>query len=270
MKGHASTWIEGNGTVRTVFRTMALWAYLSEERAKLQLVKVIERKGDVTGPFTLQYAIDRRKKEIQWISLYLPLFTLSVISILLIAGGLSSQNPRNLYISLAVVLYLIFLFRTTWFGLYLDACRFLHGAGDALWKERLGDSVAEKAEPTTQPGLKIPEISCLPEEAKGDSAPPGRGAISLFLLDALVKKDSGRPNIYNGDLHKTTAYFSYISGCQPKNILSKVKNYRTRESIDLSTPNARSTHRKYLEILIQHYDEIGDDTLYNIHHKARF
>ena len=44
MKKYASTRIEGNGTVRTVFRTMALWAYLSEERAKLQLVKVIERK----------------------------------------------------------------------------------------------------------------------------------------------------------------------------------------------------------------------------------
>ncbi len=70
MRKHASTWIEGDGTVRTVFRIMALWAYTSNEKAKLQLVRVIERKGDVPGPFILQYAIDRRKKEIQWISIY--------------------------------------------------------------------------------------------------------------------------------------------------------------------------------------------------------
>jgi hypothetical protein len=194
MRKHASTWIEGNGTVRTVFRTMALWAYLSEERAKLQLVKVIERKNEKPGPFILQYAIDRRKKEIQWISLYLPLFALSILSVLLIAAGLSSQNQRNLNISLAVVLYLIFLFRTTWFGLYLDACRFLHDAGDTLLKERLGDRVAEKAEPTTQPGIKSAEIFGLTDQAIADSTPSGKGAISLFLLDALVKKDSGRPN----------------------------------------------------------------------------
>jgi hypothetical protein len=116
MRKHASTWIEGNGTVRTVFRTMALWAYLSEERAKLQLVRIIEKNGK-PGPFTLQYAIDRRKKEIQRISLYLPLFALSILSVLLIAAALSSQNPRNLNISLAMVLYLVILFRTTWFSL---------------------------------------------------------------------------------------------------------------------------------------------------------
>jgi hypothetical protein len=87
MKKHASTWVEGDGTVRTVFRAMALWAYLSEGRAKLQLVKVIERKNEKPGPFILQYAIDRRKREIQWISLYMPLLALAFISVLLVAAA---------------------------------------------------------------------------------------------------------------------------------------------------------------------------------------
>ena len=91
---------------------------------------------------------------------------------------------------------------------------------------------------------------------------PGKGAISLFLLDELIKKESGRPNIHNGDIHKTIHYFSYISGCRPKNIQNKIKNYLTRRSIDLATPNTMSTHRKYLEMLLEHYEEIGDDALY--------
>jgi hypothetical protein len=262
MKGHASTWIEGDGTVRTVFRTLALWAYSSEDKAKLQLVKVIERKNEKAGPFILQYAIDRRKKEIQWISLYMPLLALLFIGVLLVAAGLFSQNPRNLFISLGTVIFLGFFFRVTWFTIYLDACRFLHDAGDALWKERLGDSVAEKADPIRQPALKTPEISGLTDEAIVDSAPPGKGAISIYLLDELIKKESGRPNIYKGDIHKTTEYYSFVSGCQQKNIVSKTKYYVTRDSIGLNTANARSTHRKYLEILLQHYDEIGDDVLY--------
>lgn len=59
MKGHASTWIEGDGTVRTVFRTMALWAYSSEEKANRQLMKGMVPKNDQSGPYTLQFAIDR-------------------------------------------------------------------------------------------------------------------------------------------------------------------------------------------------------------------
>ena len=203
MRKQASTWIEGNGTVRTVFRTIALWAYLSEERAKLQLVKVIERKGDAPGPFILQYSIDRRKREIQWLSLYLPLLTLSIPSLLLIAGGLSSQNPRNLYISLAVVLYLIFLFRTTWFGLYLDACRFLHDAGDALLKERLGTVWPRKPNPPHSPLLKQPKFHVCQRKLKANQRPRAKAPLRSFCWMHWSKKGPG-------DRISTTATFTRL------------------------------------------------------------
>lgn len=301
MKRHANTWIEGDGTVRTVFRTIALWAYSSEEKAKRQLIKVMAPKNDQSGPYTLQFAIDRRKKEIQWISLYLPLLVLAIISVLLIAAGLFFRNPRNLYLSLGTVAYLGLFFRITWFTLYLDACRMLYKAGDALWKEGLGkgssdtsefnesfgNNTAEVAEsmgtlsadaPEALQRVEQPPIQEIhlqagkseipqsddsnPEELSSTKHSPVKGVISVYLLDELIKRECGRPNIYSGDIHKSTNYFAYISGCRPKNILDKAKFYYNRESLNLRTPNARSTHRKYLEMLLAYYDEIGDNTLY--------
>jgi hypothetical protein len=301
MKGHASTWIEGDGTVRTVFRTMALWAYSSEEKAKRQLMKVMAAKNGQSGPYTLQFAIDRRKKEIQWISFYLPLLVLGIVGVLLVAAGIFSRIPRNLYLSLGTVAYLGLFFRVTWFTVYLDACRMLYKAGDALWKEGLekgspdtsnlnessgtkSSKVAESmnrlaaerpaaAQTVQQPTIQEIHRQAEKSESPHDEAPdpeepmspnnsPVKGAISIYLLDELVKRECGRPNIHCGDIHKSTNYFAHISGCRPKNILDKAKFYYNRESLNLHTPNARSTHRKYLEMLLEYYDEIGDSTLY--------
>jgi hypothetical protein len=301
MKGHASTWIEGDGTVRTVFRTMALYAYSSEEKAKRQLMKVMVPKNNQSGPYTLQFAIDRRKKEIQWISLYLPLLVLVIVGVLLVAAGLFSRNPRNLYLSLGTVIFLGFFFRVTWFTLYLDACRFLFKAGDALWKEGLGKGSPDTSKFSECPGidavevceamdrltadtpelpqrvqqLPIQGIHCQaeksenhqgddpdPEELSSINHSPVKGAISIYLLDELIKRECGRPNIHGGDIHKSTKYYSYISGCRPKNIINKARCYLNRQSMNLSTPNARTTHRKYTEILLEYYDAIEDDRLY--------
>jgi hypothetical protein len=265
MKTNTSTWIEGNGTLRTVFRTLALWAYSSEEKARLQLVKAMESRDNHPGIYTLQYAIHLRKKEIQWIAVNIPLFYFLVLCVLLMAGGLASHDPRNLSVSVFLVLYSAVVFRTTFFNLYLDACRFLYKAADKLWKERLENGVAEKVEFPARP-MNSPEIlppadrlesilSDKPEKepAEDSELSPGKGAISIFLLDELVKKECDRPNIHGGDIHKTTAYYAYISGCRPKNIQGKAKQYLNRASLNLSTPNSRSTHRKYLEILLEHY-----------------
>lgn len=301
MKGQTSTWIEGDGTVRTVFRTMALHAYSTEEKAKRQLMNVMVPKNDQSGPYTLQFAIDRRKKEIQWISLYLPLLVLVIVGVLLVAAGLFSRNPRNLYLSLGTVIFLGFFFRVTWFTLYLDACRFLFKAGDALLKEGLGEGSPDTSRFNESSGINAgavpesmgrlsadrpevpqrvqqPAIQEIHRQAEKSEGPTGddpdpeepsssnhslvKGTISIYLLDELIKRECGRPNIHSGDIHKSTKYFAYISGCRPKNILDKTKYYFSRESINLSTPNARSTHRKYLEMLLEYYDEIGDNTLY--------
>ena|SRR5260221_11515632 len=77
MNKNGNTWMEGNGTVRTVFRTMVLWEYASPEGSKQQLLRAIGKKEDQTSPYLLRYAVDKRKMEIQWISLYLPLLVLS-------------------------------------------------------------------------------------------------------------------------------------------------------------------------------------------------
>jgi hypothetical protein len=66
MKKFVREWIEGSGAMQTRIRTLTNWAYPTEEQTKLQLLKVIEKKPGAYGPHTLQYAIDRRKREIQW------------------------------------------------------------------------------------------------------------------------------------------------------------------------------------------------------------
>jgi hypothetical protein len=92
---------------------------------------------------------------------------------------------------------------------------------------------------------------------------PNKGSINTILLHELIKQECGQANIYRGDIHKNVIYYSHITGCKPKNILDKTKYYRNREALNLTTPNSRTTHRKYLEILLQYYGETGDDILYN-------
>lgn len=125
MKKEVRSWIEGKGIIPTVFRALALWEYSTEEQARQQLMKVIERGNHTPGPYILQYAIDQRKKEIQWPFLYLPLFAHLLLSLFVIMGGLFSQKPWGLSVSVAIVNCLIFIFRNTWFSKYSEACRFI-------------------------------------------------------------------------------------------------------------------------------------------------
>ena len=185
-------------------------------------------------------------------------------------GGLFSQKPWGLPVSVAIVTCLIFIFRNTWLSKYSEACRFIYLAGDALSSDGFRKTEAEgqqairnseieiqQGQPNIHPGEK-------PDLEQTNDAPRElvKGVLPTLLLHELIMKECNRPNIYNGDIHKTTLYYSRISGCRQKNILSRTKHYKTRQSIDLATPNARSTHRKYLEILLQYYDAIGEDTLY--------
>jgi hypothetical protein len=60
MNKNANTWIEGNGTVRTVFRTLALSKYANSESCKLQLLNAVEKENTQPGPYLLQYVIKRK------------------------------------------------------------------------------------------------------------------------------------------------------------------------------------------------------------------
>jgi hypothetical protein len=96
-----------------MFRALALWEYTTEEEARQQLLKVIEQGNHSPGPYMLQYAINLRKREIQWPFLYIPLFANLLLSISLIISGLHSPKPLQLPVSVAFIACLIFIFRNT-------------------------------------------------------------------------------------------------------------------------------------------------------------
>jgi|GEM_PF-4389279 len=303
MKRNANTWIEGEGTVRTVFRKLALSEYCTIDRSRQQLLSAVEKRDGDIGTFVLQYAIDRRKLEIQWISLYLPLLAFACSAIFLLRGAMISTSPLHVWVVSGLIFTFAIIYRQTFFAQYLDACRTLYFAGDNLLEkvatkqpssipieaQRLpfGDVQPEPPKSVSETVLtteikEVPLITAeimqsetelldipgvvdeLCQRKEGEIAEgPNKGSINTILLHELVKKEAGRPNIHSGDVHKAVLYYAQITGCKPKNILDKTKYYKKRDAIVLSTPNARTTHKKYLDILLQHYAEIGDDALYN-------
>lgn len=309
MNKKVNSWIEGDGTVRTVVRSFALWNYSTQDRCKVQLVKAIEKENALTGPFLVQHVVDRRKNEIQWISLYIPLFAFSIPILLVLFAAFLSHIILNLYLGIGLMAVTAVVFRMTCFSQYQEARRFIYQAGDCLLRETdvqevsrnpaviaqsvssgipyvIENELVEKDNSTlerntaltgTSPNLNFSAVqtACvrvlpLDTQAEEESLVSGealeitnKGCIKTILLHELVKKECGRPSIYSGDIHKSVQYYSHITGCQPKNILDKTKYYKNRESMNLTTPNARTTHKKYLELLLQHYAEIGDDKLYN-------
>jgi len=305
-----STWIEGDGTVRTVFRKLVLWDYTSLESCKLQLVNAIEKKNTTPSPYLLDYAIIRRKGEIRWVSVVLPIIIMSIPLPFLFYGAFLSHQVQHLRGCIAATLVIALLFRFTYYSQYLAVLRLIYSAGDAIQQEltvaksrkevelpkevestelvafvaqpvpvempaevvTIPLAVAEAAEsfqPIPIPEDKQPEDLLIPPQPAGEkpvfeeaAGIPNKGSINSFLLHELIKSECGRPNIYKGDIHKNVRYYSYITGCKPKNILDKAKYYKDRGLLNLATLNSRTTHRKYLEMLLQHYQEIGDDTLY--------
>jgi hypothetical protein len=294
--------------VRTVFRKLALYEYGTRDLSKQQLINAVEKENQPLGTLTVQYGIDRRKKEIQWISLYIPLLAFIVLVLLAFSAVMTTHNLTQLYGGIGLLIALSFIYRTTFYSQYLEACRHIYFAGTDLEREVTMPAICESPD-----SASIPMLAPLPEKQELEGAEmestvqgqpmltaeeqdtltdspipipraapenhlpatfdptdsqseevgtPGKGAIPTFLLDELIKKECNRPNIYRGDLTKTIKLFSYLSGCNEKNILSKVKSYRSRKSIEFVTPNARSTHRKYMENLLLHYEEMGDDILY--------
>jgi len=267
MRKFVREWMEENGAVHAAFQRLESWARPTEENTKLRLLKIIEKSKGAQGPFTLQFAIDRQKRKIQWVSVHIPLFAFSTIGIQLIVGALIFQNRHLLYFMLVVTLCLVIIFRSLCLNLYQESCRMICHAADSLWKERWHLAASEKVmigalteikAPVEAPNLSLVEESELQDD-EGDIPRPGKGTIPMYLLGELIKYECGRPSIFSGDLHETVLLFSDLSGRRPKNILGKAKYYRSRKSIRLDSENARTTHRKYLEKWMHHYQAIGDD-----------
>lgn len=50
MRTEMRGWIEGKGIMSAVFRALALWEYSTEEQARKQLVKALEKGNHPPGP----------------------------------------------------------------------------------------------------------------------------------------------------------------------------------------------------------------------------
>ena len=299
-----NTWIEEKGTVRTVFRKISLWKYASSESCRLQLMDAIEKGGIPISPYVMQYAIEKRKVEVQWISVFLPLIPFVSAVLFFFYGAMNSHVVLHLYLCIILMVSLGLVYKITFFNQYLEAKKLIYYSGDALLREvslteapdkigtippsdfaafpietkdvQIRDGLPlllNKVIETALPAINIETHNgnsfAMLEAETGSiktavvSETAGKGCINTLLLHELIKKECGRPNIYRGDIHKSVEYYSHITGCKAKNILDKKKLYEKRDAIDLKTPNARTTHLKYLELLLGYYLEIGDDILYN-------
>ncbi|HVU57733.1 MAG TPA: hypothetical protein VHD83_21875 [Puia sp.] len=274
-------WIEGDGTFRMLFRKLALWDFASADRCKVQLLIAIEKEKMMMSANGVQFAVERRKKEVQLLTHYLPLFVVFMTSLAYISLATIFHVFPHYYLGLVLSLSLIIVYKHTWFSQYVETCRYIYTAADSLLKEL---SVKEfPALPTVlpsvgsvtilepamvQPDLQKPFLSANFEEVEqvdpmqDAETGPQKSNIILFLLDELIKKECNRPNIHSGTLKETIIFFSASSGCQAKNIITKAHTYRTRNAIKLSSENARTTHLRYINILLEHYKSVGDIEMY--------
>jgi len=272
MNKNLCAWIEGDGTFRTLFRKLALWEYVTQKSSKLQLSLAVEKENSLIGPYLLHYTIAHKKRGILWISFLLPLSAFLVTSGLVLYFSVQlNQGAPTLYKGIVLAILILISFRITFYDQYLKASKFIAFAGDELLKELIPQKqdatkicITKNEDPdhTNAVTKTIPFAPLQTNEAAETIDQPGKGTINTILLCELIKRECKYPNIYNGDIHQTIAFYCHITGCKEKNFLDKTKHYKSRETLDLGTPNSRATHRKYLERLLEHFHEIGDDVLY--------
>ena len=149
MNKNVYTWMEGNGTVRTVFRKLALWEYGSPEQCKLQIIHDIEKENVGPSPFALQHAVERRKREIRSISLHLPLLAF-ISPVFVFYGAMYSHNIVHLYAGIGLTIFLAGIYRITCFSQYQAACRLIYHAADHLLEDI---TVKEVPQPVETSGI---------------------------------------------------------------------------------------------------------------------
>jgi hypothetical protein len=106
------------------------------------------------------------------------------------------------------------------------------------------------------------EVAQLPrQEIRTQTMPIPKGCIPMFLLNELVKKEAGYSSIFNASVDEVMPFCKKMIGFDEKNFKKVLPQYRRRDDIVLDTENARTTHIGYLDILIQHYQVIGENAL---------
>jgi hypothetical protein len=252
----------------------------------------------VPNRFFLDHAIERRKKEIRWVWLYLPFTIFAFTGIYFIYGALVWHVPKYVYLVFALMPTLAFIFRISFYREYLKQCdRLMLTVSELLAKTAEGGEAASET-----PGTKVDvqEIAGMPESAgsfepekltvlqdptpvvqdtpvlQGDRIPGkkyfGDELLPLFE-DAGDNFKKGKIKIFLLDqllrhecgrpsIHDRAAFNIQdsvrIPGCKYKNIISQLNEYQSREAIRLKTKNILSTHKKYLRILKKFYERSGD------------
>ena len=80
------------------------------------------------GTYGVQFAVERRKKEVQLLTHYLPLFMVFVPTLAYISLATIFHVFPHYYWGPALSFYLIVVYKHTWFSQYVETCRYIYTA----------------------------------------------------------------------------------------------------------------------------------------------
>lgn len=151
-----STWIEGVGTFRTLFRKLVLWDYASPNCCKRHLLLAVEKKKSNIGIYDIQFAVERRKREVQLIAHYIPLFIVFVPAAAYIMLATLLHVIPSYFAGLTLSASLFIAYSFTFFSKYVATCRLVFTAAEELFGEFTRNEVS--------PSFRIIPVITLPFE----------------------------------------------------------------------------------------------------------
>ena len=115
--------------------------------------------------YSVQFVVERREKEVQLLTHYLPLFVVFIPFLVYILLANIFHIFPHYYLGLALSFSLIIVYKHTWFSQYVETCRYIYAAADDLLKD-----------------LSVKETSVLPKVL------PPAGSITI-LEPVMVEAD---------------------------------------------------------------------------------
>ncbi len=147
--------------------------------SKLELVRIITKHNATITPYLLEYAVSRRRNEVRWSDVYMPLIGFLLPSLFCFYGAFLFPIPRLLYAAIGMFVGTIIYFRVTIYTIYLRTNRLLYMAASQLAEEAqfghtrwLPFKTAEIPQQTNEPAMSGPAVSekKMPE-LKGSESP---------------------------------------------------------------------------------------------------
>jgi hypothetical protein len=117
----------------------------------------------VPNRFFLDHAIERRKKEIRWIWLYLPFTLFAFVAVYFLYGALVFHVPKYVYLAFVLIPILAFSFKISFYQEYLNQCDRLMLTVAELLAKMAGQGGVVSKTPGTRVGAE--KIAGVPESA---------------------------------------------------------------------------------------------------------